>query len=93
MTSSHGQSSAQGTLLPPSCRYLSYGMTEDAFEKLNRAKQACSLLDMLFAGQAASTPFPTGITAQEMAAMVAYLSEDLAFVQAQCAAINGEVVA
>ncbi|MFS7163236.1 hypothetical protein AB6825_15765 [Serratia proteamaculans] len=93
MTSLHGQSSAQGTVLPPSCQYLSYGMTEDAFEKLNRAKQACSLLDMLFAGQAASTQFPTGITTQEMAAMVAYLSEDLAFVQAQCAAINGEMVA
>ncbi|HHQ6579384.1 hypothetical protein [Serratia fonticola] len=93
MTSLHGQPCAQGCALPQSGVYLAYGMTEDAFEKLNRAKQACSLLDMLFAGQAESRVFPSAITTQEMAAMVAYLSEDLAFIHKQCAAMAGEIAA
>jgi hypothetical protein len=93
MTSLHGQPCAQGRALPKSGVYLAYGMTEDAFEKLNRAKQACSLLDMLFSGQAESRSFPNTITTEEMAAMVAYLSEDLAFIHKQCAVMAGEVAA
>ncbi|KHS50050.1 hypothetical protein [Hafnia paralvei] len=79
----------QGILLPKIL--LSYGLTEDCFDKIQRAKNACALLDQLLSQYDQTSANLTPVSPLEVCSMVAYLHEDLRFVIGRCEEITLEV--
>lgn len=89
MTVSIGHNGAQGIPLPENDAFaaFTYGLPEDAFEKLTRAKEACDLLQHLFSEHSC----PGSLTTHSLpgvAALMDYLRADLTDVTRCCALIE-----
>ena len=89
MTVSIGHNGAQGIPLPENGTFaaFTYGLSEDAFEKLTRAKEACDLLQLLFSEHSC----PGSLTTHSLpgvAALMDYLRADLTDVTRCCALIE-----
>ena len=89
MTVSIGHNGAQGIPLPENGNFsaFAYGLPEDAFEKLTRAKEACDLLQLLFSEHPCSGSFTTH-SVPGVAALMEYLRADLNDVTRCCALIK-----
>ncbi|BCQ37461.1 hypothetical protein ERHA54_00640 [Erwinia rhapontici] len=87
MTHSFGHNGAQGRPLPESGAFsaFEYGLSADAFDKLSRAKEACDLLQLLFAFHPHNDGGVMQSTAPGMAALMEYLRADLIEVTRCCA--------
>lgn len=85
MNTSNGQHAAQGHPLPLNRRFHAYGLPEDAYEKLERAKDACDLLQQLFAQHPKNDGLPFG---GSVAALMDYLYADLQEVARHCAPLT-----
>ncbi|QLP23384.1 hypothetical protein [Enterobacter roggenkampii] len=83
MNVTHGQFSAQGRSLPAEQTY-SYGMTEEAHQKLERATAACDFLQLLLSQYPTRDSLPLAENMPGMAAMMEYLQADLIEVSQQC---------
>ncbi|MGK6329207.1 hypothetical protein ACMGGR_16525 [Erwinia sp. BNK-24-b] len=88
MNTSNGQHAAQGRPLPLNRRFYAYGLPEDAFEKLERAKDACDLLQQLFAQHPQNDGLPFGGSVPGVAALMDYLYADLKEVARHCAPLT-----
>ncbi|WP_448684391.1 hypothetical protein [Enterobacter cloacae] len=90
MTMSIGHNGAQGIPLPENGTFnaFAYGLPEDAFEKLTRAKEACDLLQLLFSEHPCSSSL-TAHSVPGVAALMEYLRADLTDVT-RCCALIGE---
>lgn len=89
MTVSIGHNGAQGIPLPENGTFaaFTYGLPEDAFQKLTRAKEACDLLQLLFSEHSC----PGSLTTHSLpgvAALMDYLRADLTDVTRCCALIE-----
>ncbi|CFR06362.1 MULTISPECIES: hypothetical protein [Yersinia] len=71
--------------------HLAYGIPEDDFFKLTRAKNASALLAALLANHFDSSAFPGMLPVKEVSAMVDYLYEDLIAVTQSCALLSSGV--
>jgi len=89
----YGHIPAQGRPLPETKTFsnsLAYGIPEDNFLKLNRAKDASALLAALLANHFESAAFPAMLPVKEVYAIVDYLYADLIAVTDSCALISSE---
>lgn len=89
MTVSIGHNGAPGTPLPENGTFaaFTYGLPEDAFEKLTRAKEACDLLQLLFSEHSC----PGSLTTHSLpgvAALMDYLRADLTDITRCCALLE-----
>ncbi|MBP2195850.1 hypothetical protein [Pantoea cypripedii] len=82
----NGHNGAQGIPLPENNPFdaFTYGLSEASFEKLARAKDACDLLQQLFAQHPQNDGLPFGSNVPGVAALMDYLYSDLADVTDQC---------
>lgn len=89
MTVSIGHNGAPGIPLPENGTFtaFTYGLPEDAFEKLTRAKEACDLLQLLFSEHSC----PGSLTTHSLpgvAALMDYLRADLTDITRCCALLE-----
>lgn len=89
MTVSIGHNGAQGIPLPENGTFaaFTYGLPEDAFEKLNRAKEACDLLQLLFSEHSCPGSLNTH-SLPGVAALMDYLRADLTDITRCCALLE-----
>ncbi|PNK62528.1 hypothetical protein A6J33_006935 [Pantoea sp. FDAARGOS_194] len=93
MTVSIGHNGAQGIPLPENGTFaaFTYGLPEDAFEKLTRAKEACDLLQLLFSEHSCPGSF-SAHSVPGLAALMDYLRADLTDVTRCCALLKEDRV-
>ena len=86
----NGHNGAQGNALPENSQFdaFTYGLSENSFEKLARAKDACDLLQQLFAQHPQNDGIPFGSNVPGVAALMDYLYCDLADVTDQCSPLT-----
>lgn len=93
MNISNGHNGAQGRALPEkhdSGAYV-YGLSEDDFGKLTRAREACDMLHLLFTEYPSQGGSLDSGCAPGVAALMEYLRADLTDIACSCALIEGGV--
>lgn len=82
----NGHPGAQGRPLSEAGHFdaFTYGLSEKSYEKLARAKDACDLLQQLFAQHPHNDGLPFGSSVPGVAALMDYLYSDLADVTRRC---------
>ncbi|EMZ5363314.1 hypothetical protein ABD483_002630 [Escherichia coli] len=90
MNISNGHNGAQGHTLPEkhNTGAFAYGLSEDGFGKLNRAREACDMLQLLFSEYQSQGGLYASY-AQGVAALMEYLRADLTDIAHNCALIEG----
>ena len=91
MNISNGHNGAQGHALPEkhNSGAFAYGLSEDGFGKLTRAKNACDLLQLLFSEYPSQGGTLDAGCAPGIAALMEYLRSDLTDIAQSCALIEG----
>ncbi|TWY16725.1 hypothetical protein [Enterobacter roggenkampii] len=91
MNISNGHNSAQGYTLPEkhNAGAFAYGLSEDGFGKLTRARNACDLLQLLFSEYPSQVGALDTGCAPGVAALMEYLRADLTDIAHSCALIEG----
>ena len=93
MNISNGHNGAQGHALPEkhNTGAFSYGLSEDGFGKLTRAKNACDMLQLLFSEYPCQGGTLDAGCAPGIAALMEYLRADLTDIAQSCALIEGGI--
>ena len=93
MNISDGHNGAQGRALPKkhSACAFAYGLSEDGFGKLTRAREACDMLHLLFTEYPSHGGTLEAGCASGVAALMEYLRADLTDIAHSCALIAGDV--
>ncbi|MBB7224973.1 hypothetical protein HEN24_017180 [Escherichia coli] len=91
MNISNGHNGAQGHTLPEkhNTGAFAYGLSEDSFGKLTRAKNACDMLQLLFSEYPSQAGALDAGCAHGVAALMEYLLADLTDITHSCALIEG----
>lgn len=91
MNISNGHNGARGHVLPEkhNAGDFAYGLSEDGFEKLTRARNACDMLQLLFSEYPSQFGTLHAGCAQGVAALMEYLRADLTDIARSCALIEG----
>ena len=91
MNISNGHNGAQGHTLPEkhNTGVFAYGLSEDSFGKLTRARNACDMLQLLFSEYPSQAGALDTGCAHGVAALMEYLLADLTDIVHNCALIEG----
>ena len=91
MNISNGHNGAQGHALPEkhNSGAFAYGLSEDGFGKLDRARKACDMLQLLFSEYPSQAGALDAGCAPGVAALMEYLLADLTDIAHSCALIEG----
>lgn len=91
MNISNGHNGAQGHALPEkhNSGAFAYGLSEDGFGKLARARKACDMLQLLFSEYPSQGGTLDAGCEPGIAALMEYLREDLTDIAQSCALIEG----
>ena len=91
MNISNRHNSAQGRALPEknNTGAFAYGLSEDGFGKLTRARNACDMLQLLFSEYPSQGGTLDAGCAPGIAALMEYLRADLTDIAHSCALIEG----
>lgn len=93
MNISNGHNGAQGHILPEKHNdgAFAYGLSEDGFWKLTRAREACDMLHLLFSEYPSHGGLLSAGCAPGVAALMEYLRADLTEIAHSCALIEGDM--
>lgn len=91
MNISNGHNGAQGHALPKkhNSGAFAYGLSEDGFGKLDRARKACDMLQLLFSEYPSQGGTLDADCVPCVAALMEYLRADLTDIAHSCALIEG----
>ena len=91
MNISNGHNSAQGHTLPEKhiTGAFAYGLSDESFWKLTRARNACDLLQLLFSEYPSQAGMMNPDCTPGVAALMEYLRADLTDIALSCALIEG----
>ena len=87
----NGHNSAQGQTLPEkhNTGAFAYGLSDESFWKLTRARNACDMLQLLFSEYPSQAGALDAGCAPGVAALMEYLLADLTDIAHSCALIEG----
>ncbi|HAT1645940.1 TPA: hypothetical protein I8Y12_001821 [Raoultella planticola] len=91
MNISNGHNSAQGQTLPEkhNSGAFAYGLSDESFWKLTRARNACDMLQLLFSEYPSQAGMMNSDCTPGVAALMEYLRADLTDIALSCALLEG----